>query len=211
MADISIRTKAQLDDQPWEEHIQRLTLYAFRKCNRLYWYGMRNGSLPSGQEASDFAMDAIKKVYSGERQWDHDITPNLFHHLKSIVDSLISASVNGWDNRNVRILSIILKPEDGQDNNDAIEASANEISRPDYQMEKAEKIRLSFELCQGFHNFLSNDPILQQVISYILNDVTKPREIASRLGIPSNEMTNLRRRLQRRWKEFMTSPSIAKV
>ncbi|NKB80965.1 MAG: hypothetical protein GKS05_03530 [Nitrospirales bacterium] len=205
MADISQQTRAQLDRQPWDEHVQRLALYAFRKCARLYWHGMRNGSQPSGQEAEDFAMKAIKKVYSGERQWNYNADPDLFHYLKSVVDSLISASVSGWDNRHLRILSLILDPEEGQDTNETAEVLAHDAPRPDHLLEEAEKTRLSLELCQGFRDFLCDEPTLQQVVSYILDDVTKPGDIAQLLGVSSNHMTNLRKKLQRRWKEFMTT------
>jgi hypothetical protein len=89
-----------LDQQDWEEIIQRLTKYANKLVAANAWLRLRGGTPPGGKLGEDYAMQAIKKLFTSEstgtRIWSPELPLLVF--LKGIVRSDISTEVEGKEN-----------------------------------------------------------------------------------------------------------------
>lgn len=73
-----------LDEHDWSKTIYALSAYVISLCR---W---KKITLPSGVEESDIAMQAIEKVYTGERNWNPGQEPDLLRYLKGVARSLVS-------------------------------------------------------------------------------------------------------------------------
>jgi DNA-directed RNA polymerase specialized sigma24 family protein len=198
MAEIPPDVRAQLEAHLWEDTIPRLELYAIRKAKRLYWQGMMNGNMPSGKEAQDVVQDAIEDVLTGRRSWNPATQPDLFVHLRSIVDSKLSHLVDSKENRSVRSESAL-----GVKNEDANKVAS--LARlPDSSPSQFETLLQAEaeDFFWGFYECLAGEPLLQNIIECIDAGIDKPGEIAAHLGVPPKEMYNARKRLQRRVNEY---------
>src|ERR1051326_9022585 len=85
--------RAELDNQPWEEIVERLTVFAKRPLWNLSATGQKICPTVGGLEAEDFALQAVKSVLTGERGWDSQKYPNLLVHLTWVVRSQIDNAI----------------------------------------------------------------------------------------------------------------------
>jgi DNA-directed RNA polymerase specialized sigma24 family protein len=202
MAEIPPEVRTELEQHPWEETIPRLELYALRKARRLYWQGIMDGNMPTGQEAADVVLEAIEDLLTGKRSWDPSIQPNLFAHLRSIIDSKLSHLVESWANRHVRTESALSTEDNNATGSPSPHVQFSEPTpSPAEMMLRAEEERLAEEFFWGFYEYLSDEPLLQKVIECIDDDL-KPAEMAAHLGVPQKEIYNIRKRLQRRLADY---------
>jgi len=79
-----------LKDVDWERITLKLIEYATYKAGRLYWQSGNYQNLSQGKAPEDIAQEAIAKTLGGERTWDPNKQIDIFIHLKTVVDSLIS-------------------------------------------------------------------------------------------------------------------------
>jgi RNA polymerase sigma factor (sigma-70 family) len=82
-----------LDRHKWNESIVKLTAYVVSLC----W--LKRIILPKGLEAEDIVMEAIEKIYTGERTWDHNNDPDLHRFLMSVVKSILSNKITSKEAR----------------------------------------------------------------------------------------------------------------
>jgi len=75
---------ALLDAHDWEPTITRLAAYVVMLC-RLHQY-----KLPGHTEPEDVVIEAIEKVYSGERNWHPEKDEDLGRYMASVVKSMMS-------------------------------------------------------------------------------------------------------------------------
>ena len=87
-----------LDKHNWGDSIIKLTAYVVSLC--------RLRPLPSGLEPEDVAMEAIEKVYTGERNWNPQQEPNLHRYLLSVVKSILSNKRSGKENASAASISV---------------------------------------------------------------------------------------------------------
>jgi hypothetical protein len=202
MAEIPPDVRTVLEQHSWEETIPRLELYALRKARRLYWQGMMDGNMPTGQEVADVVLEAIEDILTGKRSWDPSKQPDLFAYLRSIIDSKLSHLVESWTNRYVRTESVLSAEDDNATGTPSplVQFSAPTPS-PAEMVLHAEEERLAEAFFWGFYEYLSDEPLLQQVIECIDDDL-KPADMAAHLGVPPKEIYNIRKRLQRRLTEY---------
>lgn len=71
-----------LDRHNWGDSIIKLTAYVVSLC--------RLQPLPSGLEPEDVVMEAIEKVYTGERNWNPQQESDLHRYMLSVVTSIVS-------------------------------------------------------------------------------------------------------------------------
>ena len=200
MGAIPPEVRSQLEHHPWEEAIPRLELYALRKARRLYWQGIMDGNMPSGNEAADIVLEAIEDVLAGTRSWNPSTQPDLFVHLRSIVDSKLSHLVESKANRSIRSEAMLSTEEDHP--SALLVQFPDSSPSPDQIVSQAEEEQLAEEFFWGFFEYLKDEPLLQQVSECIVDGITKPAEVATRLGVPPKEVYNMRKRLQRRLTEY---------
>jgi DNA-directed RNA polymerase specialized sigma24 family protein len=198
MAEIPPDVREQLEEHPWEDTIPRLVLYAIRKAKRLYWQGIMNGHMPGGREAQDVVQDAIEDVLNGRRFWNPVSQPDLFAHLRSIVDSKLSHLVESMEHRSVRSESALgARNEDAPGLTSLAELPASGAS-PFETLVQAE----AEDFFWGFYELLADEPLLQKVIEWIDAGIDRPADIAVHLGVPPREIYNARKRLQRRLNDY---------
>ncbi|MBT0812973.1 sigma-70 family RNA polymerase sigma factor [Litoribacter ruber] len=136
---------------------------------------MRN-QLPKGLEPEDLAMDAIDKVYAGERKWDPQKDPNLLNYLKSVVKSLIS---NHFRSEEVRI-------KGGEYSSETPLLGHDNIEEEMYYQQLDQEIAAAME----------GDPELCLVYK-ALKEGYKPGEIAEEYAMEVKKIRNAQKRLHR--------------
>lgn len=172
-----------LDEETWLLYLKRLTVYADMSIKKHYWRGETGGPVPGGKEAGDFAMDAIMDVYTGKRAWDPEQEPDVLRHLFGVVKSAISNSSTEKQNKQDNRLD---DDDDYQENAE----SANDPSR----LQKMEDADFVLEVCEH----LKDEPELLEVAECIMNGCLKRAEIARCLKLTPDEVTNRRKRLERK-------------
>jgi hypothetical protein len=202
MAAIPPEVRTQLEQHSWEETIPRLELYALKKARRLYWQGIMDGNMPTGQEAADIVLEAIEDILTGKRSWAPTTQPDLFAHLKSIIDSKLSHLAKSWTNRHVRAESALSAEDDNAIGNPSpLMQFPDPAPAPAETVLRAEEERVAEEFFRGFYEYLHEEPLLQQVIGCIVDDL-KPSDMAAHLGVPPKEISNRRKKLQRRLVDY---------
>ena len=195
---------AAMQRQPWREIIPRLMGHALKKARRRHWQGILGGWMPGGGEAEDIAMQAIGKIFSGERRWDPQQEPDLLKVLTSIADSLLSHLAESWENKRLRSESA-LSAHGGPDGEEAhqITSYADPIGTPSAVAMQHEREKESQEFLSQLREFLGNEPDLQKAVDCIWDGTAKPADVAAHIGLPAQQMTNLRKKLQVRLKHFL--------
>ena len=168
--------RSRLDQEDWDEHLERLIVFADRLIKQSFWRGEHSRLAPGGKEAVDFAMESIVDVYTGAdtgvRTWDPLKTPNLRSHLFGVVRSKISNAFNAAENKDIRINDDMPEPSPAESPDDTF-------------------------LWELFDD-LADEPDLQKVIEAVVDGHDKRSEIADALGLAPSEVSNLRKRLGRR-------------
>jgi len=167
--------RSALKEQDWEDIFRRLTAHAQRLIKALTWRGEWGGFVPGGHEATDFAMEAILDLYTGVRKWDPMTQPNLLAHLQNIVRSKISNAVRSSENR-----AELRESEE--------EAGSQQDPYDTFILDLLD--------------YLDDEPILQKVVECLADGYTDRADITDRLGIEAMEVTNLRKKLARRIRDF---------
>ena len=207
MSDSSNETIGRIEEQLDGPVIVRLALHAAQKLDRLWWQGVLGGEPPGGVKAVDFVHNAIEKTLRAAqgqengRNWDYTNQPDLFAHLRSVIDSDISHLVKGWENRNFRSQAALRKTDDG-DEVDIMEITPSEAPTPSQVSTGIEQEREREAVLFGFCDFLADDPQLQKSMELIFDGITKPAEQAERLGLTQKQMYVVTRRMRRRIDEF---------
>ena len=188
---LSKKVRRLLIDQNWEDSIPRLTRYAIIKIREKYWYGGKGGNVAAGKMAKDFVLDAISKVFSGERGWNPDKEPDLLGYLAGVLRSDISHSSTSFENRNTTFSEDIPHAVD--------EEAVSEFRKGIHKIRN-----LGSDFIPSFIKYIGNKEQLIKFVNYIL-DGLKPREIADKMNLSRNDIYNLRKVIKRRLGEFLTA------
>ncbi|MCA9393656.1 MAG: sigma-70 family RNA polymerase sigma factor [Candidatus Omnitrophica bacterium] len=183
MNEVPADIKALLDEHDWDDTIPRLIKYAFTKIRQMSWYQQQGGQVAAGKMAEDFVMDAILKVYRGQRQWDPQTVPDLLVYLFGVVRSEIHHHSQSLENRCLRFLETL--SDQHRKDAEAIDTS----DAPEGFME-------------GFLKEIEDEPRLVRVATLAAAG-RKPREIAEELRLPVTSIYNTRKLLQRRLEEYL--------
>ena len=178
-------TYTKLCEQDWESLIVKLQAYTTQRIGRLSW---RNGraNLPKGFRPYDITMMAIEKVYTGSAyRWDYEKQLNIYFHLTSVIDSIISNLVNSKDNTNLK--SIV--------DNDLDFGFINDLKNiPEYENQ------LDYEtlLLKIGENIEGEDDL--ELLFLCLQEDMNYEEIAHEMTIPIEQVYQLIRKFKRRLK-----------
>lgn len=183
MNDIPANVKELLDRHDWDDTIPRLIKFALTKIKRMSWYQQQGGQVAAGKMAEDFVMDAIVKVYKGQRQWDPEAMPDLLIYLFGVVRSEIHHHSQSLENRCLQFLDTL--PAQGQKSAESTED------------EPAEKGFLD-----GFLKDIKDEPQLARIAALAAAG-KKPRDIAAELHIHVTSVYNARKVLRRRLEEYL--------
>ena len=167
-----------LDEQPWDENLERLTLYARKRLRMLAWRGVAGDPVPGGIEAADFAGEAIADVYTGVREWDPATCPDLLQYLFGVVRSKISNACTAAENTRVRREDPEVEPSRG-DKDDTF--------------------------LWGFLSWIENEPQLMKAVELMMDGYTDRVEIAARMGLEPSNVTNLQKKMRRRYRDYVSA------
>ncbi|MCA9179641.1 MAG: hypothetical protein KDB14_34535 [Planctomycetales bacterium] len=165
---------------------------------RLTWRGAyikRGGAVPGGYEPYDFVLDAIQKMLDGTRPWNKEKYGTVEEALRATIDSDISHLVRKIDNRKVRRL---IPQASDDETSQAYEIQSSENGPVQVVIDRDSRDQFT----HAARTILQNDPSLAELLDCYEADCTKPAEISKRLGIPAEEVTNLKKRLCRKLSEL---------
>lgn len=175
-----------LESADWKDITFRLTHYAFWKACRYTWKSGSPDHLPGGRTPKDMAFDAIEKVWSGVREWDPDKYPNLYTHLKWIVDSDIDHLFKSKEHdKSQRV------PEAEFDR-------ASETPNPEEQLIAKENMALEEEIRDEIYKMVEGDEDLETLILCFEEGIDKPQDIAEQTGWDVSKANNVKRKLFRK-------------
>jgi hypothetical protein len=175
-----------LESADWKDITFRLTHYAFWKACRYTWKSGSPDQLPGGRTPKDMALDAIEKVWTGVREWDPDKYPNLYTHLKWIIDSDIDHLFKSKEHdKSQRV------PEAEFDR-------ASETPNPEEQLIAKENMALEEEIRDEIYKMVEADEDLETLILCFEEGIDKPQDIAEQTGWDVSKANNVKRKLFRK-------------
>jgi hypothetical protein len=93
------RVVDRMSDRDWQSLTLQLGRYALQKSRRFYWRTGSSGELPDGEVTESLVSKAVLLWMTGRRRWNRSESGDLQDFLKGVIDSLLSHSANGHDNR----------------------------------------------------------------------------------------------------------------
>ncbi len=190
---IDQQTFDSLNKYDWDLIILDLTRYA-KDC--LDIFSNAKVKVPKDRQPVDFAKEAIKLLYGGERHWDQSKYPDVTKFLKnSVIDSLISNAISSPDVKKKAKTQI---PVNSGESEEALNLSDIIKSKePTAEMEIiAEEIVSKIR----YANKDDDDAtlVLEELVKY-----SKSREISADLGIGIEEVRKIIKRIRRRAKDSL--------
>ena len=183
----------------WDPLYVELVKYAMSLTRNNYWMGVWNGRLPRSKDAHDLVMECIEDVLDGTRAGDADPGVPLVAILKMVIKSKVSHLIKGLDNQ--RTLDVEQR-EENQDESPE-DAISDTSAHPDEVAARNEAEAQNDKLMSLLMDEVSDDPALMEILGCILEDEHLPRvEMAKKLGMTPDELTNHGKRMDRRLLEF---------
>ena len=93
------RVVDRMSDRDWQSLTLQLGRYALQKSRRFYWRTGSSGELPDGEVTESLVSKAVLLWMTGRRRWNRSESGDLQGFLQGVIDSLLSHSANGHDNR----------------------------------------------------------------------------------------------------------------
>ena len=171
-----------LDRQNWEELLPRLLRYS---VYLIRVKGSRGGNVAAGKMAEDYVMDAVMKVYKGERRWDPEKCPDILQYFIGVLRSIISHEPRKVENRAVVFW-------------DDLSDLASQASCDDSAYDES-----GGDMLDNFLRFIGRDPKLAAFAACAAQGM-KPREIALQMNITPGAAYNIRKIVKRRLAEFLS-------
>lgn len=195
----SAATIALIEEALTDDLLVALVDYASSKLCGLVWRGRLGGAVPGAKEGEDLVQTAIERTLAGSRKWNSSEAPSLRKHLEGAIDSIVSALVEGPENR--RGGEIVPEPnESEQACIDRLQA-AHDYKPPTVSEETANS-EFMLAVCEEVGR---DAPITQRILEcMILEEIYRRDAIASALGITPDELTNAMKRFKRRWPKLVT-------
>lgn len=158
--------------------------YAHSRITKLQWH-TKDGQARAGHDATDVAKEAMSRVFDGRRKWDPKTYPNIFEYLRSVVNSLISHSINAPGH----VLQGV--PSPGAESDEPV----TEVETPDTITPIDHLIHK--DLSEYLAKAAKGDEILEGIILCIECGVEKPADMAEELKVDIEEVYKARKRLRR--------------
>jgi DNA-directed RNA polymerase specialized sigma24 family protein len=177
----------EFEKQFSEETLQRLTSYVLR-IKKISVLLQGSTQFPRGSTKEDIALKAIEDTLTGERKWNMEKHPNLYSHLISTVNSIVSNHFKSFEKNNRDLPSDIFEENDYSSFFDAIVSDSN----PRIIVEANEIKEQCFKLVE-------NDPELSDLLLYIIEGYER-KDISTTTGKSITEINNSMKRLLRKLK-----------
>jgi hypothetical protein len=183
--------------EDWASLRQETVAFAQEEIRRRKWRGARGGVLPGGRDAEDVAGQAIGELLSGKGRlapgWTRE---RLVRELRRLVGRRVRVLHGLREASAMRSEWEAVAPQNGAEPVSVFEGMA------DGSEAAAERQEMLVELRRVLEKHLEREPELRGLFGCLCAGITKPEEIARRLGMEQREVRNARKRLERRLAGF---------
>jgi hypothetical protein len=145
----------------------------------------------------DIAREAITRLFEGNRDWDPEKDPDVLQYLKGVVDSLISALVESAEVREVRVSLLYGETDDSAEVSPQGAPTVVESTFLHHAPPSPVLVAQENELQERILTAVAGDDSLELLVLCLAEGHTKRTDIARELGESVDEVTNLKKRLQR--------------
>jgi len=194
----------RLEAADWRRIIHELAHYAYRLAQRYPWRSGSHKILPEGKTPEDVAVEAIEKLWNGERDWDPEKYPDLLLHLKWIVRSDM-----GHLYRSSQHLKTRRFPETGSGTGEPFNPGESGDSRmgeeppagsldPEAELILREQQELELRVKAELYAAVEGDEDLELLLLCFEEGLDKPEAIAAQMGWEISKVYNLKKRLLRK-------------
>ncbi len=192
-----------LEAVDWNDIILRLARYAIWRASRYTWRSRKSDQLLGGKTPADIACEAIKKVWSGTRDWDPEKYPDLLKHLMWIVDSDMEHLYSSMEHKRTGSL-----PKPKFDDNSPADFSEipsdpsspihTHFPTPEEDLVNREEKDLEEKLKRKLYDLVKGDEDLEMLLLCFEEGIDKPEKIAAEAGWNVSKVYNLKRKLLRK-------------
>jgi hypothetical protein len=199
---------AALKQPNWKDTFGRAVLHADTTIRKYIWRGFRpkfraeNEITVGDKSASDFVLDAVRKLLEGKRTYDS--SKDLLANLNSITDSLIWSEKKSSDRTG--IVDYGEAPDENGEESDPIStAQGVELTASEelFRNELREDQRRCFRAIRASFD---GDQQMQEYLDALSEGIFKRAEISEATGIPLEEIDELRRKLAKYARRFFGVP-----
>jgi hypothetical protein len=166
----------------------QMLAFARRRAKGRKWWLSGAGSLAKGEEIEDIVCTGMASLFGGTRKWNSAEQPDPVQHVRSVINSLLSNLVRAKENRVLSRHVSDESPSQGEDPEQAL-------------LRKEEGAALERRRERGYLLLIdgvANDDQLMKLHDLMVNDhISKPQELAARLGAAVSEVNNLKKRFWR--------------
>lgn len=209
-------TRKRLEEANWREITPKLTNYAL---NKVKWLRVTR-SVPEygyiNDIAGDVINDSIQKVFDSTVKWDPNTKPDLTIFMKSVIKSTISHLYDDKEYKTTKrfpsvqikneanpveveeLLDIALPSEEHTKHLPAVSPQNPEDLLIEQQNMEKENAILNELLLE-----LDGDTELEDMLLCIMSGYSKRQEIAKQMGITVSQVTNIKKRFNRKLNKFM--------
>ncbi len=207
-------TRELLEKADWKRIIPELTLFAL---NRLRLKVVADNSplygSPLNVIAQDAVMDSIRKVLDETRAWNPNEKDDLVIHLKTIIKSEISHLDDDKEHQTTERFPTRVNSEDDGPVEELLKKAhpleehaegvvvAPPLNPEEYLVEKELFERYKMMEVKILEK-VNHIPELEEVVLSIFGGKSKPREIATELGVSVKDINNRQKRLRRIYKDL---------
>lgn len=195
-------TRKALLKENWEILLKRLTLYSDTRVRRLRWRGVHDGVLPDGYDASGIAAEAISDLLSGKHPWRRQgssyTQEELWHELMRLASQLVR-KLWGWAENTTT--DVYDEPDTTKLSKQGNPYASGEL-HPNQLAERREAQALLAKFRQSLSEYLADEALLAGLVECAFRGESRREKIAQFLRVSPQEVTNARKRLERRLAEY---------
>jgi hypothetical protein len=184
---------AQFNKPEFKEMLLRMTERAENRIRNLTWMSVVAGPPPAGQNAVDIVSDVIGEIIGNDEETGPPAGVPMESWIYGRIYGRISNLVRSFENKfRMRAFAPGCDPIYDDSSKDAPGICAgNSLS------EEAEVEREAKGLVENLRAAVSGDAQAAQAFECLLQGISKREEIAIMLGCNANDITNIRKRLDR--------------
>ncbi|HWX21138.1 MAG TPA: hypothetical protein VN578_14660 [Candidatus Binatia bacterium] len=200
--------QSRLRWEDWGSLLLELAAFAKREIRRRRWRGQRSGVLPEGYDANSVASEVITSALEGKARlapgWTRD---RLMRELERKVSNEVRRLHKLQEAGRIRSEWEILPADANEQPRSVFEKMEGKVgSWPRNGVDEArfqarDKERKEAELLIA-EKLRGEDEAVEKLFGCLRDGVVKRREIAAKLGISVGEVTNCRKRLNRKLEEI---------
>ena len=179
-----------MSDNDWQSLTLQLGRYAVQKSRRFYWRTGQSGSLPYGEMTESIVSRAFFLWLTGRRRWNRAEYADLQLFLKGVIDSLLSHSANGFDNRGI-------ETRDPSTSLGAGELGYVEHHTPESALLAKERTVVAEQTLAEIVHESGSDEVALAIVEALRNGAATRREIVAATGYPAHVVDNGLKRLRR--------------